>query len=306
LRRVSQHREYALGAVARTRAHGMHFWGQFLGISHQRTSDGRSLLRLVPEDLPPQARPSTAALATVADIALGSAVRLAVGAGRRLGTTTLSLHHVTEPQGTVVTDSEAVWVDPDRSKCLAHAVLRDETEQVVATAQGWFLVLPVPDGLELAVMPWERDETAPVGPVTDADLDDAEKLAVETATESSMRAAAHGTSAREALLGVQWEAALEGRVRGFAPVGPHIANRVGHVQGGAMYGVAAAAAARAAGPGLRLADGTMQYLRPGQGQILTVEAVPSRTGRRAAFVDVRVSVDDVLATTSSFTLLAGH
>ena len=77
-------------------------------------------------------------------------------------------------------------------------------------------------------------------------------------------------------------------------------NRVGHLQGGALYGIGLAAAARAVGSldgsadrsaALVPADGSWQFLAPGDGEALVAEAVVRRAGRRTAFASVTLTVD---------------
>lgn len=284
----------ALNAVARTRVLGMHFFGHFLGIGTASRVDGATRIRLDPPPLTaPECSGSPTALATLADLALSAAVRHEVGPHHRLGTVTLGMHLMAPcPVGTVTALAHPVWVDTTDGHGHARCELRDDDGGLVGTAQGWFAVLPVPDGTRMPPALWEGEQAPPVPELSPAELSAVEQTVVRAGEAALERARERGTLPGEELLALGWsDPAGADRVRGSASVGPELANRVRHVQGGATYGAAVAAAARAAGPGMRLADGHLQYLKPADGAALSVEARVLRRGRRAVFTEVELSVD---------------
>jgi acyl-coenzyme A thioesterase PaaI-like protein len=75
-------------------------------------------------------------------------------------------------------------------------------------------------------------------------------------------------------------------------IGPHIANRVGHVQGGITLGLAVATACDAAPSGMTLSSASAWYLRPGQGDALRVRAEVVHAGRTTALVRTQVLAGD--------------
>jgi acyl-coenzyme A thioesterase PaaI-like protein len=97
---------------------------------------------------------------------------------------------------------------------------------------------------------------------------------------------------RAELTAPTWTDAAEGNARGTLRIGPEITNRVGHVQGGAVYGIALAAATRAVGAGLEVAEGHVQFLWPADGEVLTAVASTTRLGRGAAFAEATLTVGD--------------
>lgn len=294
--------ERALVAVGRTRALGLHFYGHFIGISGERPSDGRAQLRLDGEVPTVGAEAvSPVALATVADLALGAAVRTRMKPGVRLGTVTLSVHH---PPGAVVgpLDAAATVHQVADGHGTAHCSILAAGD-TVAQAQGWFAALPPPPGAELPALPWEHAEQLAIGVPSPAELDDAEARAVAAARDAGARARARGTAVSQEMLAFAWRDAAEGRAAGTLPIGPELANRVGHIQGGALYGAALLAAAEALGvPGATLADGHYQFLRPADGATLGAEAEVVRRGRSVAFVHARLAVDDTLVGSGSFAI----
>jgi acyl-coenzyme A thioesterase PaaI-like protein len=115
---------------------------------------------------------------------------------------------------------------------------------------------------------------------------------VEATVRAAERARRHRTSASAELTAPTWTDAAEGSARGTLRIGPEITNRVGHVQGGAVYGIALAAATRAVGAGLAVAEGHVQFLRPADADVLTAVASTTRLGRGAAFAEATLTVDD--------------
>ncbi|TFV64723.1 hypothetical protein E4P41_00320 [Geodermatophilus sp. DF01-2] len=290
----------AIAAVARTRAQGMHFYGQILGITPRPPDGGPAGPQLVPDPaIVPGAVPPVA-VAAVADLAMGSAVRAVVGAGRRLGTVTMALHHLAPVVAApVVPAARVVWIDEERRHALARVDCTDASGVVVAAGQGWFMALPVPESVQLRLLPWEHHDLPPVRPVAAGALEPHEQAAVRATVRAAERARARGTSVGEELTALTWEdGAPAGTARGSLRIGPELTNRVGHVQGGALYGIGLAAAARAVGSTgsdddspLVPADGSWQFLTPGDGDVLVAEATVRRAGRRAAFASVTLTVD---------------
>jgi acyl-coenzyme A thioesterase PaaI-like protein len=282
----------ALLAVGRTRALGLHFYGNFVGIGGAPAPLATSRLTIDGEP-PGVGAPgvSAVALATVADLAIGSAIRSHLEVGARMATATLSIQHPTGPvEGPVVGhgDAEDTAGDQKSGRC----VLVAPDGRPVGYAQGWFAALPPPPGWVQRPLPWEW-ETLPEIAVPSSDgLDDSEQAAVVAALAAGERARRRGTSISEELLHFRWQPTAAGHAVGDLTNGPELANRVGHIQGGALYGAAAIVAAQALGASLtRLVDGHYQFLRIADGALLHGEASVLRRGRLASFVEAQLSVD---------------
>ncbi len=292
----------SLAAVGRRRAMGMHFYGHFVGIAGGWADGGRSQLRLEGEPAgvgSPDV--SNVALATLADLALGAAIRSWLDKGARLGTVTFTVQHPAAPvQGPLIADGRALFIADGRGT--AQCTL-STSDGPVAQAQGWFSALPAPEGRALGFLPWERAEQSTTPAPSFDELDDQEAQAVAAARAAGRRAAERGTAVSHELLAFDWGAGAEGRAHGTLTIGPELANRVGHLQGGVVYGAAALAAAQAVGrPPSAIVDGHYQFLRPGDGERLTAEATVARRGRSVAFVESRLSVDGALIGLGLFTV----
>ena len=283
----------ALLAVGRTRALGLHFYGNFVGIGGRPAPLGTSRLTIDGEP-PGIGAPgvSAVALATVADLAIGSAIRSHLEIGARMATATLSIQHPTGTvEGPVVGQGEAEDSSGDQKS--GRCVLVAPDGKPVGYAHGWFAALPPPPGWVQRPLPWEWEALPEINaPSSSTDLDEAEQAAVASAQAAGDRARRRGTSISEELLHFRWQPAPEGHASGDLTNGPELANRVGHIQGGALYGAAAIVAAQALGASLTtLVDGHYQFLRIADGALLHGEATVLRRGRLASFVEARLSVD---------------
>src|ERR1700746_2417342 len=106
-------RERALEAISRTRSVGPHFYANLLGISYPERDAGDFALRMAADPAGEEAQVATGAMATLADLALGAAIRREVGAARRPTTVTLDLSFTgTVARGGVQARPETVWIEP--------------------------------------------------------------------------------------------------------------------------------------------------------------------------------------------------
>jgi acyl-coenzyme A thioesterase PaaI-like protein len=282
----------ALLAVGRTRALGLHFYGNFVGIGGRPAPLGTSRLTIDGEP-PGVGAPgvSPVALATVADLAIGSAIRSHLEIGARMATATLSIQHPIAPVDGPVTglgEAEDTAGDQKSGRC----VLVAPDGRPVGYAHGWFAALPPPPGWVQRPLPWEWESPPSYDIPARSDIDRQEEAALVAALAAGDRARHRGTSISEELLHFRWQPSAEGRALGDLTNGPELANRVGHIQGGALYGAAAIVAAQALGASLTtLVDGHYQFLRIADGALLHGEASVLRRGRLASFVEAQLSVD---------------
>src|SRR3954463_11238777 len=162
--------ERALLAVGRTRALGLHFYGNFVGIGGGPAPLGTSGLSIDGEP-PGIGAPgvSAVALATVADLAVGSAIRSHLEVGARMATATLSIQHpIVSVMGPVTGRGEAEAAPGDHLS--GRCVLLDPDGRPVGYAQGWFAPLPPPPGWVQRPLPWEWDALPQIDVPALADL----------------------------------------------------------------------------------------------------------------------------------------
>jgi acyl-coenzyme A thioesterase PaaI-like protein len=154
-------------------------------------------------------------------------------------------------------------------------------------ASATFVVLPPPPGVNLAPLPWQReDRGAPVAPLKLKDLEPEEKQ-VMAACNSALRRADHQRAFIEhfwRILPVPGDSGARCTVR----LGPQHANRVRHVQGGLLLGLAATNARAAAPRHPRLSAVAAWYISPGQGTALKIASRRFHEGR--SFAAVRTEI----------------
>jgi acyl-coenzyme A thioesterase PaaI-like protein len=71
-------------------------------------------------------------------------------------------------------------------------------------------------------------------------------------------------------------------------IGPHIGNRVGHVQGGALFGLAAVTARAAAPATMMLSNVSAWYISPGRGAALSIRSRVVHAGRTISVVRTEI------------------
>jgi len=76
------------------------------------------------------------------------------------------------------------------------------------------------------------------------------------------------------------------------PNGPHVGNRVGYVQGGILFGLAAATATAALPETWRLSLAAAAFISPGDGPALRAQASVVHQGQRSAVIRTEVLRSD--------------
>jgi acyl-coenzyme A thioesterase PaaI-like protein len=287
--------ERALRSIALTRARGLNFYGHFIGLNGGVPADGKAALRLAAGET------SSAAVAVLVDMAMGSAVRSLVAPGILLSTVTLTLHHVARAFGQLEARCNALPVEDGHG--LVQCVLVDlESDTPVGHAQAWFAVASASaEGTPPGLMPWEYLSPPPVPSVDASELDAREQAMLRATEAAHADASLSDASLSDALVQLTWSVGTAGAAGGVLAASPHLENRMGQIQGGILFGAARLAAERALGLGgaARLMDGQYHFLRPCVGDA-TVDAQTSRKGRGVATARVTVCSGDVLVGTGQF------
>ena len=88
-------------------------------------------------------------------------------------------------------------------------------------------------------------------------------------------------------MGIQTKA-LEKGASGKLQNGPHVGNRVGHLQGGVTMGLGIATAEKALPPTWTLSAVTAWYISPGQGRVIRAKSKIIHHGRLTAVVRTEI------------------
>lgn len=283
-------RRRIISGLSENRLPGFHFPGYFLGLEWPRISkDG--LAETMPDG--PHCRTADGSIALTAfgvllDTALATAPRLRIRRGVRQATVHLHAQFTGQPirgklsaRARLESFSSGGAVREALSSASIHA-----GGKLVCHATGSFVVLPPPPGVRLAPLPWQRKSGERAPPLKLEDLG-SDEHAILVACESALRR----TDARHAFVDRFWSAPPQLTANGTrcrVKIGPQHGNRVGHVQGGLLLGLAAVNAQAAAPRHPRLSALSAWFIRPGQGRSLAIRSQRFHEGQ--SFAGIRTEI----------------
>jgi acyl-coenzyme A thioesterase PaaI-like protein len=279
-----------LSALAENRVPGFHFPGYFLGLEWPRLGADH-LEETMPDG--PHCRSADGSVALTAfsvllDTALATAPRLRIKRGVRQATVHLHAQFTGRPlrgrlraSARLESFSAGGAVREAFSSASIHA-----GGGLVCRAMGSFVVLPPPPGVRLAPLPWQRKGRGRAAALDEDELESDER-AVMKACDSALQLAGRS----HAFIEHFWSAMPQADDRGAhcrVDIGPQHGNRVGHVQGGLLLGLAAVTAQAAAPRHHRLSAISAWFISPGQGRSLDVSSRPFHEGR--SFAGIRTEI----------------
>lgn len=285
-------RNQVLRAIALNRVPGYHFAGNFVDVSFDEIAAERSCLTLdvASHCAETDGQLNLGAFALLADLALAATVRAKLDAATRLATVQMNLQFTGAP---LTGRLEAVGAFQGFVK---EAAGRQGLSRVTVTSgsaqvcfgTGSFMVLKPPKGVELHDMPHRR-RTDPAPPRLEVgDLKRDELKVLRHAEEALEKAAAYGGSFIRRFWGYE-PRHVEGGATCTVRNGPHIGNRVGHVQGGVLLGLAATTACAALPATWMLTGVSAWYISPGEGRVLKVKSRIVHHGRLVSVVRTQIT-----------------
>jgi acyl-coenzyme A thioesterase PaaI-like protein len=283
-------RAQVLRGLAANRTPGFHFPGHFLGVSWPRIGE-EEIEEAMPDG--PHCRDadggtSLVALAVLLDTALATAPRLEIERGARQGTVQIHAQFTGVPAGGALTARARLagfTTGAIRQALTRGAVF--SAGRPVCYASGTFVVLPPPPGVTLAPLPWQREKSEPVSPLEENELRSDER-SIMKACESALERA----DGKHGFIEHFWDAlprATRYGARCAIRIGPQHGNRVGHVQGGLLFGLAAVTARAAAARHPQLSAVSAWFVKPGEGSRLDVRSRLVHAGRSFAVVRTEVT-----------------
>lgn len=272
--------------LARNRRPGLHFAGNFAGLAFDDVPHGESRLRMEvgPHLADTRGEASLGAAAMLADVALGVAIRSELAPESRLATVALHLQ-LTGAPATGTLEAHGAFVSFLAGASGRQGLARVQVANgagLVAFGTGAFMTLPPPPGVTLHPVVQER----PDAPLAESELTAPERVLLAHADAALARAGAD-----RAFIDHFWghvaEPTREG-ARCVTPNGMQVANRVGHVQGGLLVGLAASTASTALGDEWRLSSISSWFTSPGEGESLETRSTIEHRGRLTAVVRTEV------------------
>lgn len=284
-------RRQVLLALAVNRTPGFHFPGHLLGCAWPRIDEDELEQTMLDDPLSRNVDGSTnlAAFCVLLDTALATASRLKIERGARQATVHLHAQFTGAPlRGALSarTRMHGYTTGAAARQSLTSGEVYAGGERV-CYASGTFVVLPPPPGVNLAPLPWQREDGgAPVAPLEPRELDSGERAVLRACDVALVRA-----DGQHAFIEHFWKimpVPADRGARSTVKLGPQHGNRVRHVQGGLLLGLAAITAQAAAPRHSQLSAVAAWYISPGQGRALKIASKRIHEGR--SFAAVRTEI----------------
>ncbi len=284
-------RAQVLRGIALNREPGYHFAGNFLDLSYDHVGTDYTALSV---DVRPHCADADGQLnlsgfAILADLVMAAAVRAGLEPHTRLATVTMNLQFTGAPRSGRLAGRGAMHgfvQGASGQQGISTLEIRNDAG-LVCTGGATFMVLKPPKGVELHPVPHRRRGENPTPDIGGKLRPDEKKvLSVADAVLADVRS--QGGSFIQRFWGVQAKHA-SGTAQSTVKNGPHIGNRVGHVQGGILLGLAAENAIAALTPHWSLTAISAWYISPGEGRTLKVRSKVVHHGRLIAVVRTEVT-----------------
>jgi uncharacterized protein (TIGR00369 family) len=282
-----QIRQRVLRAIALNRTPGLHFPGNFIDLSFDRVAsdDTRVSYQSDENDI--------GSLAVLADFALGTAVRADLHPATRLATVSMTLELGAAPRAGVVRAASRChgFAGEGDGRTGRSRVLLEDAGGEFGYGSGAFMVLKPPPQVALHPVPHRKRGDAEPALLAEGDLTPEELRILRHADEALERSAKSGERFIRHFWGFLPQAARNA-ASCVMPIGPHVGNRVGYVQGGILLGLAAATAAAALPETWMLSGIAAGFISPGEGAALKAQANVVHQGRRVAVIRTEVTRSD--------------
>jgi acyl-coenzyme A thioesterase PaaI-like protein len=282
-------RDQVLRAIAQNREPGLHFAGNFLGVSWDQVaaSETRLSLDVAPHLADADGQLNIGALAMLVDFGLANCMRAILEPHQRLATVSIAMELTDAPRtGRLHSSSQfRGFAREGRGRIGKSDVRVVSQNKVICVGSGAFMALDPPSDVKLHPVPHRRRGDPPAPPLNESELREDER-AILVRTEEAL------ANPHPSFIERFWGTLPHRTAQGAsckAPNGPHIGNRVGHAQGGVLLGLAASTAACALPAAWRLSAVSGWFLRPGQGNALTAKAAVVHQGRLTALARTVVS-----------------
>lgn len=289
---MSDIRQRVLTALALERTPGFNYSGNYLGVRFIDLTPPRSTIEIDhgPHCEDENGEADIAAICLLADLAMGSVVRAQLSPSQRLATVSMSLQFTGAPRlGPFCGHGEFVqFVDGADSRQGLCRVSVTGAGQTLLFGTGAFMVMNPPPGRTM--YPLVSAVHAGATPLAETTLEPAERELLERA-EAAIARCGGGRGFLRHFWGFVPQASAEG-ARCTVSNGPHLGNRVGHLQGGLQLGMAMVTAEAALPVGWMAAGISACFVGPGTGTAVSAEARVEHQGRNTAVVRTRIAAAD--------------
>lgn len=284
-------RTQVLRGIALNRVPGYHFCGNFFDLTFNDVYNGRSQVSIksAPHVVGNDGLIAPIPLAVVADFAAATAIRTADDPSARLATVSLHMQITNEPMaGDIVAHAVLDGFFQGAKGRLGLSRFHIEcNSKLVAFGTGTFMILTPPGGKRLAPIAWINNPPGHTPLPEVAELDHDERFIYDRAQRALESSRANGTAFLSEFLNIRIQS-MDRTSRAEMENGPHIGNRVGHVQGGISMGLAMESANATLPAEWGLVGVTASYVSPGEGDVLTAHSEIIHKGRLTAVVSTKL------------------
>ena len=283
-----------LSGIERNRTPGYHFPGNYLGLSFDALSPARSRVSMQsgPHCLDAGGQAEITSVLILADMALAAALRAELRRAVRVATVNMQLQFTGAARTGKLTGASrfAGYLQESAAQQGLASVRVTGGSGEVCFGTAAFMVLEPPKGVTFPpLLPLLRYKPRAAG-IGKEDLSADEKkiyahaISALKKTQAGVRGSgAPGGSFIEHLWNFRTRPTKDG-ASALLSNGAHVGNRVGHVQGGILLGLAEASARAALPAGWKLSSISATYLTPGEGAQLKARAHVVHRGSRTAVV----------------------
>ncbi len=287
------YRQVLLG-LAGMRARGFHFPGYFLNIDWPVIGEDHieGTMPAGPQSTNADGSLNPAAFGVLLDTAVAVTSRLKCPAGWHQATVQLHAQFTGQPIcGSLF--ATARHEGHTTGEGVRQAVLRAAVSsggKTVCHATSAFIHLPLPPGAKSGAHPGQRARVGDLEPLRIEELDAGERKVLGACDIALSRA-----DSRRAFIEHFWSVLprpARGGARCDVPLGAQFGNRTGDVQGGLLFGIAAATAQVAAPRHKQLSSLSAWFIGGGRGTRLTVRSKVVHAGRSIAVVRTEIKRAD--------------
>jgi len=292
-------RTQVLRGIALNREPGYHFAGNFLDLSYDHVGTDYTALSVdvAPHCAEADGQLNWSGFAILADLVMAAAVRAGLESHTRLATVTMNLQFTGAPRVGRIAGRGMMhgFVQGAAGRQGVSGVSISGDAGLVCTGTGTFMMLKPPKGVELHPVPHRRRGENPTPEISTLRLDEKKVLAAADTALAGVRE--QGGSFIQRFWGIQAKHVASGAPQGdllrgaqsTVKNGAHIGNRVGHVQGGILLGLATENAIAALTPRWALTAISAWYISPGVGRSLKFKSKVVHHGRLIAVVRTEVT-----------------
>jgi acyl-coenzyme A thioesterase PaaI-like protein len=279
-----------LRGITLNRAPGYHFTGHFLSLSHDHVSveTAQTSMHVGPHCAEADGTINYGALATFADLSLAANVRAGHDPATRLAMLNLTMNFTGAPIAGRIEASTALhgYLVDSAGRQGAGSFTVTANGQPVCFGTGAFMVLDPPKGVTLYPRQLRCENDPEIALLRESELTREERAILRRADEA-LAVPEDGIFIRR-FWGFEACRLTDGAA-GMLKNGPHVSNRVGHVQGGVTMGLGIATAEAALPASWMTSAATAWLVAPCEGRLIKSRSKVIHQGRLISVVRTHVS-----------------